>query len=305
MNIRIVSLFVLLLVPMHILSKAQEIEPYAADQEEIAPLRVGNLKLASSQIPGPLFALGQNYVDKGDVLGLIYPDSVRGCGEKFNEILPAIIWQALEKFSLTVYLPVATRFQSAHNCSSGIEDIPILGEYAFFDKPSHTAYNFATALGGIFIPTGSAAKVPPTGNGSVSFLAQLTYVHLAIDWYFYSDLGVIATTCYKGNKPGDRLLYQCGIGHNIKTNPRWICSWLVEFLGVYSGNDILAGQVNCLSNSNVISIAPSLFMSNDRFILQVGIAVPVMQHIPATAAKNRFAVLGGITYKFNSPGESE
>jgi hypothetical protein len=273
------------------------------EPQKIEPIKVGNLSLPTSQMPGTLFAFGQTIIEKGDIVGYGYFDGIKGCNRRLHETIPFGIIGITDKLAFSAYFPVALSFKENDFKSSGIEDIYLFAEYAFFDKPTHTAYNFATICGAIFLPTGSLTKAPATGNGAVSLFLGFTIAHLAIDWYYFTSQGVIVTQKNKclGEKVGDSYLYQFGLGHNIKSPKGWIFLGLIELFGSYSGDYIFDNKIACDSESNVIFLAPSFFMSNERFSFHAGIGYCISQHLPAGSNKDHYIYAVEFGWKFDGP----
>lgn len=275
--------------------------PPPEEPEKPEPLKIGNLALPPSQCPGPLFAFGELLIEKGDVIGYGEYDGLRGCRKKADILLPFGVYGIRDNFSVSIFLPYALRLQEDCLKSSGMQDILVELEYAFWDNPTLYAYNWASIVGGIIFPAGSSFVDVPTGNGSHSYFIGLTLVHLGVDWYYFTSQGGIVTTKKNGNKVGDTYLYQFGVGRNIKSPSGWIFMGLVELLGTYSANGIVDCVPTCNQQSNVIFLAPSFFASNERFSMHAGIGPCIYQHLTRGSNKFRYIYSIEFSWKFDGP----
>ncbi|MEX0940101.1 MAG: hypothetical protein WDZ41_01980 [Candidatus Babeliales bacterium] len=272
---------------------------YGKEEDVVKYIEKGNLSLPTSQQLGPLFSFGQNVIDKGDFQVYAYDYFTKGNNKKSNELFPYPLYGIRDDLSIFLSIPAA-KFKENNQQTFGLEDMFIQAEYAYYNKDTSTYGNQATAIGALFFPTGISDKNPSTGYGSVSFFLGGTYSHLAIDWYYFFSPGVFLTTKRKGIKFGNQFFYQAGIGKNIAyRSKKWLLTWMVEFNGMYSQPDKINNSKDPNSGGNIVYIGPSLFFSTQRLILQVGIGVPITQHLFGNQNKNHFIVAGGIAWKFN------
>ncbi len=272
-----------------------------AEEKKEEILKIGNLALPLSQLPAPLLSFGQNIVGEGDFLGFTYPAYIKGHHKKFSEILTGFVYGIRGDLSLFAYIPVATRFKLDNQCSSGIEDMVVQLEYAYYLAYSHTSINLATIVGNITLPSGSLDKAVPTGFGSPTFLLGFTGVHLDIDWYCFVSLGAQFPTMSDNILSGKRFLYQGGVGRNISyATDRYIFSWLLEFDGTYYQRDKILGIPDPDSGGNSILLGPSLFFSTQHLIAHAGISWVISQHLFGLQNKNKYVVAAVIAWKFNS-----
>ena len=130
-----------------------------AREHEIVHLEEGNLALLTSQQPGPLFCFGQNILDQGDVQAFVLSNSLKGKHKRFTHVVPNLLCGVTDTASLFAVIPVATQLRLDKHCSSGIEDIFIQGEYAFYNQDKLTHANQATLVANITLPTGSSTKI--------------------------------------------------------------------------------------------------------------------------------------------------
>ena len=165
----------------------------------------GNIALPTSQQTAPLFSFGQNLVDKGDILAFAEIDYLKGKNQTFAEVIPSFLYGINDNLALFIAAPIATKFNVNKHCSSGLEDMYVLLEYAFHNKETLRYNNQATVLASVSLPTGSTKKNPSTGLGSPSFFLGTTQSHLGIDWYIFASQGILLTTSHHNTKVGNEF----------------------------------------------------------------------------------------------------
>jgi hypothetical protein len=243
------------------------------------PLKKGNLSLPISQQPGPLVGFGENIVDKGQKQLFLMGQQYTGHHQYLTSLIPGFVYGIKESLSLFLNFPVSPGNKSQGNHSSGMQDIFIQLESVFIDKNRKYSTDQATVVGNFTIPTGSANKKPPTGVGSPSFFLGMTYNHTNIKWLYLVQSGVVLTTSYHGTKFGNQALYQIGFERCLWTPKGWIIAVLVEGDGTYSGRNRISGHIDRNSGGNVFYVTPSLWISSEHLIIQIGVGYPVAQHL--------------------------
>lgn len=250
----------------------------AEDNNKSNTLKIGNFSLKESQQPGPLLGLGEHVIDKGQIQFFLLTAALTGKNNYKTEIVPTIVYGITNKLAILFETPFSPRSKEGINKSSGMEDMLLELEYAFYVKSNKYSTDQATIVSNVTFPTGSIHKNPKTGFGSPSFLLGLTYDHTTATWLYFGATGITLTTKHDSFKPGNQFLYQAGIGKNICTPPGWIYAWIVEFIGLYSWKDSVNNRKDPNSGGNQIFIIPSLWASSEKLILQLGIGSPI-QHL--------------------------
>lgn len=276
------------------------IKNYAEEQAVAEHLWEGNLALPTSQQPGPLISNGQNIVDKNDLLIFFDYDRIKGNHKKYETVTPLFLYGINNFSSLFVTIPIATNFKNNNQCSSGIEDITVQYEYAYFVK-NRLSYGLqGTVLANIGLPTGSFKKTPPTGFGSPSFFLGTTFSYLSTEWYTYGSTGATLTTSRHGNKHGNQYFYQGGFGKNIAYCPeKWIFTWIVEFNGIYEQHDKINKIIDENSGGNMLRGGYTLWFSTQKLILIGDISAPITQHLFGKQNKTNFTFELIVGWKFN------
>lgn len=301
----------------------------------IEPLAIGNFLLPTTQQPTPLYGFGQNIVDAKDLQVYASPNRLAGHNFSFTEILFYAIYGVTDFFSIYFAIPVATNrtIKSPNpfediipitrakitrqktqttmlrsdptalivDKSSGLEDMILQFEYAFYVEKTLTSEFQATVVGNMTFPTGSTKKFPLTGFGSPAFFLGATANYESLFWFVYGSAGGILTTKKNGLKFGSSFLYQAGVEGIIGTFPekKWIFAWMFELFGIVTARDIVMNQRDLNSGGHILFAGPSLWMSSKHFELQVGVATPVYQKL--NGVQNRFSYFfnTNIAWTFN------
>lgn len=261
-------------------------------------VKIGNLSFPPSQQPGPLISFGQNLLDKGQAQAVLAPIEFKGHDQYFIALFTNVLYAFTNEFTLFISAPTAIRYRQDDHHSSGIGDLIIQLEYAFYTKAYHTHYDQATLVANVTIPTGSAKKNPSTGDGCNSFFLGGTYSRMEIDWFYFASSGGIMHASSHGREPGDQFLYQCGFGRRIFNTKEWLFDWMVELNGFYTWRDRIRGVINRDSGGNVIYLTPSLSLSSEHVSYQVGIGFPVQQTLFGHQTKNNCLVAFNATWTF-------
>jgi len=263
------------------------------------PLKIGNLALPSSQQPGPLVGFGQNVIDKDVVQLFLFADHYQRRNGHFTDIVPSVLWGVNDQFSIFFNAPFAPTYKERKNHTSGFEDAFVQFEYAFYNYEKRFYADQATIVFNVTYPTGSTRSQPPRGFGVPSCFIGATYNHTGIDWFYFGSIGSILTSATKHcTKIGSTLLYEFGFGRNIPSPKGWIYAWMIEFDGDFSYRNKIRGVIDPNSGGNLIFVTPSLWISNEKFILQLGVGGPMYQHLYGNQIPYLYQVILNIGYTF-------
>lgn len=245
--------------------------------------RIGNFALPSGLQPFQLFGFGQAIIKKGDCYLVETYEHGLGIFNSDKTLFTTLLYGIHDNFSLHVTVPVSFQTKRKNNKSSGLQDIILQGEFAFFSQQKETYDVQATIVGAFTLPTGSTSKTPPLGYGSPAFFLGSTVNYLSIYWYTFASLGIVLPTNDNCIKPGNVLLYEFGLGHNLAYKAdAWILAGLFEFNGIFTQQNKIGNRHLSNTGSNVIYIGPNLFFSFKNVILQGGIQWPVVQRCTRT-----------------------
>src|SRR5260221_6694775 len=73
-----------------------------ATSEKVTQVKLGNFALPGSQQPGPLFTLGQLLVDKHDLLGYAYFNTLKGENQRFTDAHLNLLYGMTDKCSVFI-----------------------------------------------------------------------------------------------------------------------------------------------------------------------------------------------------------
>lgn len=266
--------------------------------KEDSPIKIGNLAVRTAAQPSPLFSIGQNIVDKHNVV--IYQTPLYTHGKDFSALnyITSVLYGFSNTFSVYIS-PTAVRYKTLVDTqcfsSHGIADLPVQFEYAYSTKQFATGSLQATAIATLFIPTGSIKKLPYTGYGSPSFYLGGTLSYTGIDWYAFVDLiGWLTTKNNCQQKFANQLFYEAGIGYNLKYLSEAALLLMLEFNGIYFGRNknFSEFQQNFVNSGNIIYLGPVLYFATNRIITGFGFQWPIVQKLTGLHAtvKNRFSL---------------
>jgi hypothetical protein len=279
-------------------STTENVHDKIESEKEGKPPAIGNFALRTSQQPAALFGFGANLIDKGQVQLYFFADAFFGKGRVVSDLIPSILFGITDECSIYFNFPFTTYMKDGSDKSRGLEDFFIQMEYAFYNKSTSLYVDQATIVANITVPTGSTHRKPITGFGSPSIFLGATYYHMMIDWFVFAAPGAILTTADHRTKIGDQFLYQFGFGRNIESPIGWIYAWMLEIDGQYSDKTRIKGVVDDNSGGNVIYVTPSIWISNDNFLFQGGVSLPINQHLWGDQRKIDYSLIANIAWSF-------
>ncbi len=261
-------------------------------EEETERPPLGNFSVPSVTQMGPLVSFGQLVIGENAFLPEFSGTYAHSHDGYENVIAPHAVYGIRDDLSILAAFPFTLRSHSGSSHSSGIDDIFLQLEYAYFAKSARDHAVQGTLVGNIQFPTGSSSKDPPTGAGSYSYFMGTTFAFLSINWYAFASPGVNLTTTHHRTKFGNSYLYQAGLARYIKQlSPRgWIFDLMIEFDGIYQSKDKIHGINDPDSGGNTILATPSIWMSSKRWIIQWGISFPILQNLNGHQDKLRYAI---------------
>lgn len=286
--------FMLFSIPFQLNGKEED----DTKKEEEKPPAIGNFALPTSQQPAALFGFGGNIIDKGEIQTYLFYDDFEGKCKALIEPIPSVQYGITDAFSVALIYPFAALSQDGPDRSSGLEDFLLQFEYAYYTKGTSRYVDQATILWSFTFPTGSVYKNPPTGLGAPALFIGGTYYRTWIDWFIFTDQGVLLTTSHRGTKFGNQFLYQFGIGKNIPSPKGYIYAWMVELDGQYGEKNRIFGKIDPNSGGNVIYVTPSIWVSSRTFLVQLGFSFPVHRHLFGKQRKFNYALNFNCAWSF-------
>lgn len=260
------------------------------EEKTIEPPKVGNFSLPTSQQPAGLFAFGGNIIEKDEVQIFLFYDDFIGKRKRTVDVIPSLLLGLSNNLSLFFTYAFTPLLKDGSQKSRGLEDYFIQLEYAFYNQSTAYYSDQATLLANFTTPTGSVTKNPPTGYGCPSFFLGGTFYRTWVDWIAFTCQGAILPSSNNQTRIGNQYLYQFGLGRNIPSPQGSIWAWMIEVDGQYSEKNRINKSLDPNSGGNVIYITPSLWYSTKEITLQIGISLPVTQHLYGKQRKFDYAI---------------
>lgn len=268
-------------------------------KDEDSPPEIGNFALPSSQQPGPLLSFGQNIIDKKNFQAFLLVDDYTTRDGYFVDVAPNFVYAFSDTSSVFINVPFAKYKQGPDCHSSGIEDLTVQFEHAFYSKSTKQFVQTGTLVVNVNFPSGSFEKCPSTGAGSMSYFLGGTINRMYPDWYVFFSPGIYIVSSHDGNHLGNRYLYQVGFGKNIcYCKDKWMFNWLLEIDGQYSEHDRYLTVLDPNSWGNLVLITPSLWLSTKRWVFQFGVGAAAIQHTFGDQLRSRYVLVLDIGYTF-------
>lgn len=261
------------------------------------PPKEGNFSLPVSQQPAALFGFGGNVIEEGNKQLYFFGDWLAGKKRVVSDLIPSFLYGVTDTFSVSINVPFSPLMKVKNSHSQGIEDCFVQLEYAYYSKRTYTYSDQATVLMNLSAPTGRP-KDPPTGFGAPSLFFGWTYYRLKVDWCYFGACGAILPSSYRGTKFGNQYLYQAGVGRNIPSSKGWIFAWMFELDGQYGEKNIRKSALEPSSGGNVLFATPSLSISNEKFLMQLGVSFPVTQHWFGDQSRYQYGINLNTAYTF-------
>jgi hypothetical protein len=247
-------------------------------KEDDNPVKLGNFSLPTSQQPNPLVSFGQNIIDKGQLQLFLFADTFVGPQFCRSDIFPYILYGIRDDLTILLAAPFSPGNRSFDNRSDGLEDFNIQLEYVYYLNKEKYYQDQFTVVGAINFPTGSVYKNPATGFGATSFFFGLTFNRTAIDWIYFFSPGYLFSTTNNNTRLGNQFFYQAGIGRNIINGKGWMLAWFLEFDGQYFWKNKIHDFWDQNSGGNVAYLTPSIWYSDEKIAIHVGVGYPVVQN---------------------------
>ncbi len=262
-----------------------------------APPPVGNFSLPSSQQIGTLVSFGDFLVDEGQSQVYLYADNGLGRCLSLVDLEPYFVYGITDNVAVLAVIPFAI-YRQGDSRASGFEDINIQAEYAFYNKSTARHIDQATVVANVSFPTGSAEKQPSTGAGSPGYFLGLTCNRTTVEWFFFSNLGGVVYPSLNADRTGGQLLYQFGFARLLSDWKGWISALLFEFDGTYSQKNTSEGVFDPNSGGQALVLTPSLWLSSERAILQVGAGFPLLEDLNGIQKRQNVTLVGSFGWTF-------
>ncbi|HHT0593336.1 TPA: hypothetical protein ACTXXA_002249 [Legionella anisa] len=278
------------------------------------PPAIGNFTLATSQQPGPFFSFGQNIIDKKQFIVSFNPNYLYSQTQIILDGTPSILYGITDSASVLLTLPYAFRYKNGNQTLSGIGDLELDLEYAFYNYENSRYSDQATIIFSSSFPvsnldeiskklnpssrvSGFSRKSAPSSFDAMTYFIGATYSRMLVDWYGFIAPGALFASKKNSIQQGTQYYYNLGIGRNIKsTEKKYILFGLLELSGQYSAKTKFNSHTVPNTGGNIIYATPSLSFSTPKIMIQVGISLPVAQYWYGNQSNISYYASGIITW---------
>jgi hypothetical protein len=226
--------------------------------------------------PGPIFSFGQNvlpahsflqrastfYVeaDNGQFMGCLF-SSIVGITDKFA-VFAAPFWVQVNEFDKVK--------------NTGLGFTLLQAEYAFYNHHTDMSAHQMTIVAAARIG-GTTPFTTFWTPKSPAYFIGLTQSHRSKHWYGYSAFGGHICTTYKGEKPGNRFVFDLGGGRTLLDHKDYFLSFLLECSSFYRSEDKINLTNIVESCPHFIFFGPTFYFAHKHFFLYVGFQYPIVQ----------------------------
>ncbi|MCX7115155.1 MAG: hypothetical protein NTW08_04545 [Gammaproteobacteria bacterium] len=279
------------------------------------PEPIGNFALRKSQRPGAFYSFGSKILEPGQVQLAMKPNIFKETGSRFIGSPNTIQFGTSEHTSFFIALPVTLDAQrkTSHGLTdhSGINNLGVQGEYEFLSHASAQQTENAGVLFGITAPTGARNVTSPW----TSFFGGGTYTHAWVDWLFFSSAGYLVFEGSEPIRPGNIFYFEVGGGYNLmyeskKSNVNIFCEIngqsseqdpanKLNLSGGHSLGALMRPSGSALSDGYLLYVSPSLWYSNNDWIVQLGGSIPIAQRWANTPEKVDYYASLAVLYTLN------
>lgn len=286
------------------------------------PPALGNFALSTSQQPGPFFSFGQNIVDQHQFIVSLNPNYSYSKTQQVGELIPSFLYGLTDNASLLVSTPMILHYKNGDQHLSGIADVGIDLEYAFYSYTNARYSEQATLILAPTLPTGSSEKTirindagnlitpgrisgfsrknAPAGYGTPTYFFGGTYSRSTVDWYGFAAPGLLMPTSRDFICQGKQYMYNLGLGRSLKSiKDQYIVFGLLELNGQYSGKTLFRNDPLPNTGGSIIYATPSVWLSTPRLIIQLGLSLPVFQHWYGNQSNIGYYASSSITWTLN------
>ena len=199
---------------------------------------------------------------------------------------------------------------TTHFSESGLGDLHLFAEYAFFIRDEKEKTTRAIAIGGIDLPTGSHGNpdLPQglwNGSGATNYSIGTAFSYIPARWGFYTDFIYRITTEGSGFEFGDTLRYDLAVGYRLwpaiyETYPLPQINLFLELNGLWeqrSRDFRFNGDKVHDSGGNRIFLAPGVqYIPGRVFLIEASIQVPVVENLNGDQLKTDFQANFGLRW---------
>lgn len=179
-----------------------------------------------------------------------------------------------DAFGVEVTLPYFIEYKNFNEKSHGPGDVRILGQWNCFRTGEH----LGTIRGGIEAPTGSIHRVPATGAGSVSYVADAGFIHSSYKWYAEYFITGFKRTKKNNYQAGSEVRFSTNIGPKIHFNHgKSKLFTLIQLRGLFAKADKISDIKVPNTGSLITVMGPLMSYRYKNIILEGSTEFPISQ----------------------------
>ncbi len=279
---------------------------FAETNDNNAPPSEGNFALSSSQQPGAFLSFGQTLIGKNALQLAVASFSPYHINMgPFNNLNAMLTYGITDDMSLYANFPLSAdshvRGHAFHGLSSGLQDVSLQLEKAFYTTDNRHYQDQATLVGAVTLPMQDAdMRYESKGYGTLSYFLGTTFTRTYVDWLGFFSPGMLLTQPKNNIRLGSQLLYQAGIGRTLLAiKDQSDLFVLVEIDGQYTYKNEVLGHSSPNSGGNVIALTPSLALISPHVMTQVGVGFPIVQQLYGMQKHMDFFIAAQLTWSIN------
>lgn len=258
------------------------------------PPKIGNFALPTPQQPGPLLAFGQTLIGRNQ-LQLVYstysPYHVTGA---FRNMNASLTYGFTDETSVFFNVPVASNL----DIPPMFKDATLQLEHSIWAAGNEKYQAQTSVVAAMTLPIQELKLTDEIeGYRSPVYFLGGTYTLTYIDWFFFTSPGYWQTTTSHHVKIGSQWLYQAGIGHNIcSVTDQSMLSFLLEMDGQYDARTQVFRTPLDNTGGNIVTLAPGFILAFRHLMVQVGVGLPVSQHLNGDQTKTDYFIAANFTW---------
>ena len=251
--------------------------------------------------PNPIFSIGHNIQKKGHGFVRCFAYRIKE-SEKNSSFVThnGLYYGITDTLTVNIRIPGVKYPKSPPLKSSGVGNVHLQAEWAFYNHFDKHSLSQATLVGTVRIPSSNVQVITIDTSKSPTFLVGATTSNWSDQWHTYGDASVNLTTTHKHFKLGNQFYYDLGLGRIVysKTLSRGgllYVELLMDTNGLYSRPNTVHRKQDLSTGSFVAYLGPTFRFSLPNFALLGGMQYPIAQTYrdPATIRSHYKFALGG------------
>jgi hypothetical protein len=267
--------------------------------DEKHPPFVGNFLVPTSQRPGPLIGFGLNFIGENRVQTYAHGETTRGTNRTQEAVGGSVAYGITDDLAIYLSPPSAEGVRDRDQKTTGWSNIGLQVNYALYTGSTTSFEEIISLAGAVSPPTASTNSGLLQGGKNTRVLLGGVFARMYPEWYGFTSQGVLLGSRLGQVGVGHEFLSQFGLGKNILTlKSGWIFAVLMEVDGQFIRKSQINGQTAPDSGGNIITVAPSLWISSETWVFQIGGGGYLVQELNGAQDKNNYFLIANIGIAF-------